>query len=95
MSLILHDPELCGLDLDGRPLCGACKREAQAESLRNYAIAERRRRRDVARSAVSPIVRRWLYSVIRRHVRDIMLAELPEAHEYLHAHMKGSRHAEF
>jgi hypothetical protein len=64
-----HDFSLCGLEIDGRQLCPACERTAQAESRRYAAALRRRRRGEAVRRALPPAVRHWLRALIRREVR--------------------------
>jgi hypothetical protein len=80
-----HNPILCGLDIDGRPLCAACQTELRAALAAGTAAEARRRRRDSVRRALPSTVRRWLRRLVRREIRGLLLAELPEAHRYLHA----------
>ena len=63
------DHTICGLEIDGRQLCPACERAAQAEFRRYGAALRRRRRRETVRRALPPTVRHWLRALIRREVR--------------------------
>ena len=71
MSAVPHDPELCGLEIGGRPLCTACRvsQRAELEAHATAAAERRRRRRAAIRRALPSVVRAWLRALIRREVR--------------------------
>jgi hypothetical protein len=66
---IIHDPELCGLDIDTRPVCCACLADLFDERARHVSAERRRRRRDAIRRALPPIARAWVRALIRRELR--------------------------
>jgi hypothetical protein len=96
-----HDFSLCGLEIDGRQLCPACERAAQAESRRYATSLLRRRRVEAVRRALPPAIRRWLRALIRREVAklrgelpdrisELLAEELPEALDYSLARREGA-----
>jgi hypothetical protein len=83
MSRVPHDPELCGLEIDGRPVCRACLDALHNEQAACVVAERRRRRRDAIRGALPLVVRRWLRRLVGREVYLILARELPGAVAYL------------
>jgi hypothetical protein len=68
---LLHNPITCGLEIDGQPLCAACRlgQQVALERQAEGAAERRRRRRAAIRCALPPLMRAWLRALIRRELR--------------------------